>query len=319
MKRLLALIIVSLTVASSAFAESSDYVFILKARNNPYWQAVVDGINETAQKRGLNAVVYQIANETAAEEQLNACMTALARHPKFLAISSVTSSSGLSCMKEAVKRGVAVADMDANILPDDAKKEGIDLAFSVGSDNFLIGQTAADYLAKVAVKRDPKILVLEGSVGSIPGDKRVGGFKETIVKLMPKAQITASVSADWDRLKAMNTTLDFLQRDPNLDVIYTANDQMALGAVEALRTAGKGRSITVIGIDGTSDARKAILAGDMTATVAQLPYYIGMRAVQKAMEVTTGRQTERVESTPTPVFDQVMLKAQKDPLLKYVR
>ncbi len=318
MKRAILIATLLSFITVPAFAEG-DYVYILKARNNPYWQAVVDGISETASKEGIKAKVYQIENETAAEEQLNVCMAALETRPLFLAISSVTSAIGVSCMKEATARGVIVADMDANILPKDAQKAGFNLAFSVGSDNYLIGKTAAEYLARIASKQDLKILILEGSVGSVPGNKRVGGFKDGVASLLPKAYVVASISADWDRLKAMNIVADFLQREQKIDVIYTANDQMALGAVEALRSTRRQKHAMIIGVDGTADGRKAILAGTLTASVAQLPYYIGMRAVQKAKDVINYKATEPVEATPTPVLTKEMIEANDNPLLQYVR
>jgi D-allose transport system substrate-binding protein len=318
MKHVILIAILLICTFQHAYADD-EYAFILKARGNPYWQAVVDGLNETARSNGINASIYQIADEIAAEEQLNVCMAALTKHPIFLAISSVTSSIGLICMKRAVAQGTIVADMDMNILPADAEKAKFKLAFSVGSDNYLIGKNAAEYLKRSTAKPDPKILVLEGSVGSIPGEKRAKGFKDSIQRILPKARIIASISAGWDRLKAMNATTDTLQREPSLDVIYAANDLMALGAVEAIRVAGKQNQVTIIGVDGTADGRKAVLDGNMTATVAQLPYLIGKRAIEKAIASTHAQTTEAVEVTPTPVLDRSLLKANNDPLLQYVR
>jgi ribose transport system substrate-binding protein/D-allose transport system substrate-binding protein len=319
-KLLAALIVLTCLISTASRAEEKgEYIFILKARGNPYWQAVVDGITETAKAKGIKASVHQLQNDTAAEEQLNICEAVLAKKPKMIVISSVTPAVGIQCMKKAAAQGVLVADQDANVLPEDAKKAGFPLAFSVGSDNYLIGENAASYLQKISASDHPKILVLEGAAGSVPGQKRADGFKDKIAKLMPKAKIAASISAEWDRLKAINITNDVLQREPKLDVIYAANDLMALGAAEAVRTAGKQAQIKIIGVDGTADARKAVTEGRLTATVAQLPYLIGKRGVEKSIDVVAGRKTEQMEITPTPVLTKDMLQAKADPLLQYVK
>jgi D-allose transport system substrate-binding protein len=68
---------------------------------------------------------------------------------------------------------------------------------------------------------------------------------------MPGAQIVGCKSAEWDRLRALNITADTLARSPDLSVVFAANDVMALGAVEAIRAAGKTRQVIVIGVDGS--------------------------------------------------------------------
>lgn len=300
-------------------ATAQDYVFILKARGNPYWQAVVDGISETAKANNTSVAIHQLQNDSAAEEQLNVCEAVLAQKPKVLAISSVTPAVGVQCMRKASALGVIVADMDANVLPDDAAKAGFDLAFSVGSNNFLIGEEAAKFVAESQSGEGLQVLVLEGAAGSIPGKHRADGFRTKLSQLLPKAQIVASISADWDRLKAMTITADLLQRSPQMNLIYAANDLMALGAAEAVRAAGRADSIKIVGVDGTADARKAVQEGRLAATVAQLPYLIGKRAVEKAMAVRAGQQTEKHEITPTPVLTAAVLKDTSNPVLQYVR
>jgi ABC-type sugar transport system substrate-binding protein len=138
-------------------------------------------------------------------------------------------------------------------------------------------------------------------------------------ELLPRAKIVASITADFDRLKAMNTTLDILQRTPDLDIIYAANDTMALGAAEAARNLGRDKDLKIIGVDGTADARKAIKEGRMTASVAQLPYLMGMRSVELITDTGANRTTGHSETTATPVLTKEMLETNTDPMLRYVR
>lgn len=316
---LVALLLSLLFISPGVAAETSDeYIFVLRTRSNPYWQPMVDGINETAKAAGIKATVYQTQSDTAAEEQLNICQAALGRKPKFLAISAITSAVGVQCMKQATAQGAQVADMDAGFTPDEAKQAGFTLAFTVGSNNYKIGQDAAAYLAAHAPKPDVKILVLEGAPSSLQGRQRADGFKDKIKTLMPQAVVVASISANWERLQAMSTTTDILQREPTLDVIYAANDVMALGAAEAVRVTGHA-PVMIIAVDGTADARKAVEQGRMTATIAQLPYLVGKRAVEKAIDVVNGKPTTLIEVTPTPVLDKKTLTDMDSDAMRYVR
>jgi D-allose transport system substrate-binding protein len=305
--------------ANSAYAADGDYVFILAAHDNPYWNTLGEGIKDAAKTKGITPIIYMAQNGQDAEGELNICLTAVLRKPKIIVMGSLNANVGIQCFKEAAEQGIIVADIDATVSVAEAEKAGIKLAFSVGSDNYSVGQEAAKYVKRIASKPDPKILILEGIAGSVPGQKRVMGFQKEIQQRMPKANIVASISASWDRLKAMNIALDLLQRQPDLDIIYAANDTMALGAAEAVRNLGREKQIKIIGVDGTSDARKAIMENRITASVAQLPYLMGMRSVELAIDAVTNHTTGKSEITATPVLTKDLLEANKDPVLKYVR
>jgi ABC-type sugar transport system substrate-binding protein len=185
----------------------------------------------------------------------------------------------------------------------------------------LIGEKAAEFVVDRIKDEDsaPKILVIEGAVGSPPGQDRPKGFKAKLATLMPQAQIVNSVSGDWDRLHAMNIAADTLARTPDLNVIFAANDVMALGAVEAVRGAHKQEQVMIIGVDGIPDARKAINSGLMTASITQLPYFIGKRAAELAVDAVHGERIARSEAAPLLILTKDVLASGKDPLLQYVR
>lgn len=320
MKRYFFIFFLVLLTVGPTLASEGAYVFIFTTRGNSYWNAMAEGVQEMAKAKGVKAVTYNTDSATDAEQQLNLCLTALQNKPKAVIMAALNPSVATQCYKAAAAQGVMIADIDGSFSVAAAKEAGLPLAFSVGSDNAIIGQEAAKYLAQSAGKPDPKIFILEGVVGNIQGQKRISGFKNKIEELLPKAKIVASITADYDRLKAMNVTLDLLQREPDLDVIYAANDSMALGAAEAARNLHREKQLKIIGIDGTIDARKAIEEGRLTATVAQLPYLMGRRAIELALAGPPAPgQDGKSEITPTPVLTKTLLDANKDPLLKYVR
>ncbi len=312
-------LVCALNAPCNAAAQEGGYVFILAAHDNPYWNTLGDGIKDAAKAKGITPIIYEAQNGRDAKGELNICLTALMRQPKIIVMGSLNSSIGIQCFKQAVAKGIIVADVDATVSVAEAEKAGIKMAFSVGSDNYLVGEEAAKYAKSIAEKSDPKILAIEGVAGSVPGQKRLDGFKTKIQQLLPQSKIVASISAEWDRLKAMNITLDILQRQPDINIIYAANDTMALGAAEAVRNLGREAQIKIIGVDGTADARKAIVEGHLTASVAQLPYLMGMRSVDLAIDAVTNHKTGVSEVTQTPVLTRALIQDNKDPVLQYVR
>jgi D-allose transport system substrate-binding protein len=162
------------------------------------------------------------------------------------------------------------------------------------------------------------VLVIEGLSGNITGEKRAHGFAEELKKQAPGLNIVASLPGDWDSLKAANITNDTLQRTPDLVAIFCANDDMALGSVEAARAAGKDKLI-VIGVDGNSNAVKSIKAGRLNASVAQLPYLVGMQAVDNVKKLLAGDKVQETINVPTLVLTKEVIEANKDPMLQYVK
>ncbi|HEY9775084.1 MAG TPA: substrate-binding domain-containing protein [Planktothrix sp.] len=307
-----------MATCSSALA-ADKYIFILPSLGNPYWQIAKQGIEDGAMECGISCTILSAVSDTAKEEHLSLCQTAIAQKPAMIVVCTTTTSIGLQCLKEAQSHGIKTGVLDGVISVEEAKKAGINLGFSVGTNNVAVGEKAADFIAGQNKLPAPKVLVIEGMVGNNNSAQRVSGFKQEFLKKVPNAKIVNSVSAEWDRLRALNLTADTLTRTPDLNIIFAANDMMALGAVEAVRNAGKTKDIIVVGVDGVVDARKAIVSGRMTASVAQLPYLIGKRSAELAKETVEGKCSAKTEKTPLLVLTKPVLESKTDPLMKYVR
>lgn len=316
---LVCLLVLGIVVSTTSALAAEKYVFILKWIGNPYWQAIKEGITDGAKESGLTVTILSPNNDQAKEEHLNLNDAAISQKPAIIVLGAATTAIGLQCFRKDQKQGIRVADIDATVSVEEAKKSGVDLSFTIGADNIGIGKKAAQFVASTVKGGAPKVLILEGVVGSPPSTDRVAGFKAELAKVFPQAKIVASTSAEWDRLRALSITTDALTKNPDLKVVFAANDVMALGAVEAIRAAGKTNQVVVIGVDGVPDARKAILAGKMTASITQLPYLIGKRSVQLAVESVKGGKSGRTERAPLLVLTKSVLEAKKDPLLKNVR
>ena len=313
------LLILATSSTTAHSDDSGEYLFILKGRGNIFWKVIRQGVEETAQARGIHAVILNTDDDQTPEAQLNMCLASLARKPKVLVLGAATRNVGIECFRRAAADGVPAADIDGNVTTLEAKGAGVPLAFSVGSDNTLIGTSAANYLASIEQKQNPSILVLKGLPGSIVSEKRANGFLEQIKLRLPAARIVGVATTDWDRMKSMNIAADYLQREPTLDYVFSASDIMSMGVIEALRIADKAAQVKVISVDGIADARKAIVEGRMAASVAQLPYLMGKKAVELAIEAAAGHPSGKDEFIPIPVLSKQVLEKPEDPILEYLR
>jgi D-allose transport system substrate-binding protein len=306
--------------ASAAFAADNPvYGVLMKTLSNPFWGAMEKGVDVGAKNVGVDIFLDAVESDQAAEPQLNACNTMLQKKTAAMITAAINSTILLPCLKQANEMKIPVVDLDNNLDPVITKKAGVDIAFHIGSDNEAAGAKGADYLVSVLGK-DAKgpVLVIEGLSGNITGEKRAHGFAEELKKQAPALNIVASLPGDWDSLKAANITNDTLQRTPELVAIFCANDDMALGSVEAARAAGKDKLI-VIGVDGNINAVKSIKAGRLNASVAQLPYLVGMQAVENVKKVLTGDKVPETINVPTLVLTKEVIEANKDPMLQYVK
>ena len=115
-----------------------------------------------------------------------------------------------------------------------------------------------------------RVGILEGIPGHETGDSRLRGFRDAVPR-RPGITIVASQPANWERDQGFNVFQNMLQAHPDIDTVFAASDLMALGAIEAIAAAGKTGKIRVVGFDALDDAKKAIAAGTMDASVAQFP------------------------------------------------
>jgi ribose transport system substrate-binding protein len=143
----------------------------------------------------------------------------------------------------------------------------------MGVDGVPSGYYVASELFK-AMGGSGKIVALQGLLANVPAIQRFDGLKQALAE-NPGIELLEDQTAEWDRTKAVAVTEAFLAKYPDLTGIWAANDNMGLGALEALRTAGKAGTIPVVGIDGTSEAINACISGEFAATVNNDPMWQG--------------------------------------------
>jgi D-allose transport system substrate-binding protein len=307
-------------LATQVHAEEKTYGVLMKTLSNPFWGAMEQGVKDGAQEAGVKYYLQAVESDQAAEPQLNVCNTMLQQKPDAMITAAINSTILLPCLKQATDMNIPVVDLDGNLDHKIAADAGVKIAFSIGSDNVAAGGQGAEYLAnKLGKDAKGPVLVIEGLSGNVTGQKRASGFAEKLKELAPGLEIVASLPGDWDRGKAANIANDTLTAHPDLVAIFAANDGMALGAVESVFAAGKQDQVTVIGVDGNSDAVKSIKAGRLSASVAQLPYLVGKQAVEGVTKVLAGDKMEDWIYVPTLVLTKDVLEKGTEPMLEYVK
>lgn len=128
-----------------------------------------------------------------------------------------------------------------------------------------------------------KVAELQGTSGASAAIDRSEGFHKVADS---KLNVVASQTANFNRKEGMSVMENMLQVDGDIKAVFAANDEMALGAVEAM--SGAGKNVLVVGFDATDDAIAAVKAGRMAATVAQQPELIGSTAVENAVNLING-------------------------------
>jgi len=306
--------------AMPANAQDAEYGVLMKTLANPFWGAMGQGVEDGAKEAGVKYFVQAVESDQAAEPQLNVCNTMLERKPVAMITAAINSTNLLPCLKAAQDAGIKVVDLDGNLDQSILDKEGIKITFRIGSDNVAAGAQGAEYLvSKLGADAKGPVLVIEGLSGNITGQRRAQGFAAKLKELAPGLEIVASLPGDWDRGKAASITNDILTRNPDLVAIFAANDGMALGAVEAAYAAGKGEQVTIIGVDGNSDAVKSIKEGRLNASVAQLPYLVGKQAVENVKKAIAGETVPADIAVPTLVLTKEVLDAGTEPMLEFVK
>lgn len=246
--------------------------------NNPFFVSMKEGAEKKAKELGYELVVLDSQNE-AAKERSN--IEDLVQQGVAAIIVNPTDS-------DAVVNAIKVAnDAEIPVLTVDRKSNGGTVASHIASDNVKGGQMAAEFiLSKLGGKAN--IVELQGIPGASATRDRGAGFHKG-VDGKAGVKVVSSQPADFDRQKGLSVMENIMQATPNFDAIFAHNDEMALGALKAL----KGKKALVVGFDGTADAIKAVEAGEMAATIAQQPDLMGTMAVENAIKVINKENVEK--------------------------
>jgi ribose transport system substrate-binding protein len=260
--------------------------FVMKTLNHPFFLDMQRGAQEAAEGAGIQLVVQAAEREIDVEKQVQIIENLLQTAVRVLIVTPSGSREIATAIAKANRAGVPVIVVDTRVDPKAAADNNLKIESFIGSDNYEGGRLAGEYVAK-ATGSKARVAVLEGIPGHETGDSRLRGFRDALGR-HPGMTIVASQPANWERDQGFTVFQNMLQAHPDLDAVFACSDLMALGAVEAIAAAGRSGRIRVVGFDALDDARKAIEAGRMDASVAQSPREMGRIAVESAARLLRG-------------------------------
>lgn len=264
----------------------------LSTLNNPFFVQMKEGAQAEAKKAGIDLTVTDAQND--ASQQTNQLQNFTGEGVKSIIVNPVDSDAVGPAVRGANKQDIPVIAADRGV--NKAKA-----ATLVASDNVEGGKLAAKTLAEKLGGKG-KIVTLQGVAGTSASRERGKGFAEGIQEF-PGIEVVASQPADFDRTKGLDVMTNLIQSNPGIDGVFAENDEMALGAVKALGSKA-GKSVSVVGFDGTPDGLKAVEAGTLYASVAQQPKELGRIAVQNAVQAARGKDVESMVKVPVKVVTE---------------
>jgi len=255
---------------------------------NPFWAAVQAGAEEKAKELGVDLVVLAPPEESDVQSQINQVEDQLAKKIDAMAIAPTDPNALKPVVDAAMKQKVGVVFVDTN-----GVNEGVTF---IGTNNEVGAALAAEYICK-NIPKGSEVAILQGIITQSTGQARAEGSKKGLTDC--GLVVVAEQPADWDTAKAQSAMENILTGHPNLKAVFASNDNMALGAVQAIKSAGLAGKILVVGFDANPNAAAAVLAGDMAATVAQNPKNMGRLGVENALKVKHGEKIDAVIDTGT--------------------
>jgi ABC-type sugar transport system substrate-binding protein len=254
-------------------------------------------IKEAAKEAGINLKFSDAQQKQ--ENQIKAIRSYIAQKVDVISFAPVVTTGWDTVLKEAKAKKIPVILTDRTI---ETADESLFVAV-ISSDFTEEGRKAGRWLLEnYKAPGDVNIVELQGTVGSAPAIERKKGFEE-VIKSDPRFKITRTQTGDFSRAKGKEVMEAFLKADSNINVLYAHNDDMAIGAIQAIEAAGKkpGKDIIIIGVDAVKGAFEAMMAGKMNVSVECNPQ-LGPQLMQVVKDVKAGKQVPRHIITKEGVF-----------------
>ncbi|MBY6017408.1 ribose ABC transporter substrate-binding protein RbsB [Halomonas denitrificans] len=275
----------TLALGLTATASAKDTLaLVVSTLNNPFFVTLKEGAEQQAAELGYDLIVLDSQNDPARELANIEDLTV--RQVKAIMLNPTDSDAASNAARMVNRAGIPLLTLDRGVTRGD-------VASHIASDNVAGGKLAGDFITE-QLGQGAKVLQLEGVAGTSAARERGEGFAQAVAA--NQLQLMASQPADFDRTKGLNVAENLLAGNGDVQAIFAQNDEMALGALQAVRGAGK--SVLIVGFDGTDDGIAAVKRGLLGATVAQQPELIGRLGVEMAAKILAGEAVEAYQPVP---------------------
>lgn len=268
--------------------------------NNPWRIAETKSFHDTAESCGWNLIATDAAGSAA--KQVSDVDSMIAQGIDVLFLPPREEKPLLPAVMKARAAGIPTFLVDRSV-DSSVARAGEHFVSFLGSDFIWQGEQVANWVLE-NFEGEGVIIELEGTTGSSPANDRRKGFDD-VMNAQDNMTIVASQSGDFARDLGRQVMETLLQAHPEVNIVYAHNDEMAIGAIQALELAGRkpGEDVLVVSIDGTRDALQAIIDGKMGVTVESSPFF-GPLACEVMNKYADGETIEPWVQVKDRIFTQ---------------
>lgn len=283
MKKILAILVCLLLVLTVAPAMAEDITIgaLLSDTSNTFFVTMANAIEAKGAELGVKTIILDGANDSA--KDVTNMEDLIAAGVDFVLYNPVDSDAAAAVVEKATAAGIPVISIDRSV-------NGAEVVSHIASDNVYGGKIATEMIIEL-MGGEGAIAEIQGMAGASAANERHQGFDEAIAAAGDKITVVSSQIGDWDTTKAMGIMENILMANPEVKGVFCANDNMAIGAVQACQQNGRS-DVIIIGFDAEQIALDAIEEGTMVATVQQQPALMGELGVENALKYLAGEAVE---------------------------
>ncbi len=282
--------------SQSSSSGNGQVAAVIKGLDNPFFQAMQQGIQDQAKAEGTNVTVQAATSITDTTGQADKLQAVAGQNYGCYIVNPISGTNLVQPLVPISQAGKPVVNIDNPISADAAQSAGLKISTYIGTNNVSAGKLAASEMARL-LPNGGDVALIGGIAGDVTSQARLTGFQQGVPS---NIHIVQTVAADWDRQKALTMAGDILRARPTLKGFFVANDDMGLGVSRASADAGKQGQVQVVSVDGIQDALKAVQAGTLSATVSQYPYTIGAMGIEACKAAMAGKTLPA--NVPAPVL-----------------
>jgi ribose transport system substrate-binding protein len=272
-------------LAQQSQGQKARVAIVTRDFNNPYWRALRDGAVDEGKKLGIEVSVQAGSNETDSAGENAKISTMANQNYTCFGVVPVNATNIITPLIPVSRKNIPIINLDTALDPKAVQEAGLKITSFIGSDNSHAGEIAGQYMLQQLGGKG-RVAILEGIPGEQNGINRETAFRKEVAG---KLTIVQAESADYERNRALTDVEGMLKVHPDLNGIFAANDEMGLGAAQAILNAGKSQTIKVVSVDGIHEALEAVASGKLDGTVSQYPYVEGEMAVQACQRLAEGK------------------------------
>lgn len=283
-----------------AAEEKPRIALIMKSLANEFFLTMEEGAraHQAAHANRYDLIAEGIKDELDVNRQIQLVEQMMARRVDAIVIAPADSKALIPVCQRAMNAGIVVVNIDNKFDADVLAERGVQAPF-VGPDNRKGAYLAGAYLAE-HLEPDAAVAIIEGVPTAYNAVQRRLGFEDAMNEA--GMRIVTSQAGDWEMAKANRVVSALITERPEIKALLCANDSMALGAVAALRAAGKLGEVQVVGFDNISAAQELLRRGDLLATVDQHADQLAVFGIEFALRMLAGDEQPADHETPVDLI-----------------